>query len=282
MDLLITHLGGNNDDWRGAALCTVGILVLLAAVTGIAAVLGLTSEASRKMVHIAVGHYILLAFALIQHRNAVILPLLLFVILNALSLKTKLFAAMETKDRNTWGTVYYPAALAVCVYLWWDNDKTALAVAAMALAWGDGMAAAVGSRAIAAGTAIVYQNAWGNKRSVQGTLAHVMFATLGIAAALLLTFDHQRLVAESPLRTHFPSNVGLLADLVQQILGVKHAELAVSALSALSFAAPLGVLSAAVEACAWGDTDNVSIPLAVGFAWHTYASSSARKFLPAA
>lgn len=109
---------------------------------------GVGEEGTRKLVHIGVGHWMLVAIAIRDVRWAVIAPAA-FILLNYLSYRKGLFGAMErTKGSGGLGTVYYSVSLTILVlWLFREGQPRWPAVAGiLTMAWGDGLAAVVGER----------------------------------------------------------------------------------------------------------------------------------------
>jgi len=167
------------NDWLGALITVLGVLLLLAVVTALEKMLGLSKETSRKLIHIGVGHSLFIAFVFIEEKWIAAAPLLLFVLLNLLSLRNQMFAVMETEERKSYGTVYYPLALLILTVLSYDNKLT-LTISMLALAWGDGMAAVVGSK-----FGKHKYRIFGEPRSLEGSGAMLVFSFLTIGWALL-------------------------------------------------------------------------------------------------
>lgn len=115
----------------------------------------LPKEESRKFVHIGVSHWWLLAmFSFTSWKWAIIAPIA-FIFLNLFSWYTGLFNSMERGSRNIndLGTVYFPISLLALVLLTWHDNPIlpgitplAGAVGIMAMGYGDGFAALVGTR----------------------------------------------------------------------------------------------------------------------------------------
>ena len=100
---------------------------------------------TRKFIHIAVGMWAYGTVLLFRSRAWAVLPPLAFVGINALSYRRGLFKAMETGQKGHFGTVYFPLAFAVLIWLLWG--RPALLVASlMPMTWGDALAAVVGRR----------------------------------------------------------------------------------------------------------------------------------------
>jgi phytol kinase len=158
------------------------------AVIAIATVCGklfkLRPETTRKIVHIGVGNWILLAPLLFVHWYIAIIGPVCFIIINTLSYYKNIFSAMELQRSNA-GTIYYSVALTLIVaFFWlrtdqvyWLRDMRPFAVVGiLAMAWGDGMASVFGEK-------------WGKKlaidfgttrKSLAGSSAMLIFAFLTI------------------------------------------------------------------------------------------------------
>lgn len=83
---------------------------------------------------------------------------------------------MHDVDRPSYGTVYYPLALAGLVLFFFERQPMALVAGSMVLAWGDGLAALVGKRY---GKTFYVRGE--TKRSFEGSIA------LFLASFLVLT-----------------------------------------------------------------------------------------------
>jgi phytol kinase len=175
------------NDITGTVLTTAGVFGLIAAVTVLEKALSLSKETTRKLVHIGAGHALFLMYAMIENKWYAAGVMVLFTILNYISLRSNMFAAMETKERQSFGTVYYPLAMVILIVIFYDVDKIAIAVGMMALAWGDGMAAAVGSK-----YGKNKYNIYGQHRSFEGSAAALVFSLLAIVVVFLV-YGHMTL-----------------------------------------------------------------------------------------
>jgi phytol kinase len=194
---------------------------------------GLGKEGSRKLVHIAVGHYQFVAFATIGDKYIAAAPMAVFVVLNAISLRTKLFAAIETEARASWGTLYYPLALAILTLALYDVDRVAIGVGVVALAWGDGMAAIVGNS-----FGRHKYRVWSQTRSFEGS------AAMGLAS---------------------------FASIMVTLALMTGADVSAAAGSLARASAPLALAAALIEGTAWRDTDNLAVPLGVAALYHFHS-----------
>ena len=132
-------------EWIAAigTIVIVGIVLALLEWTG--KKLQVQPETIRKWIHIAVGHWVFLALAWMEHWYVAITPLLFFTLINLVTLKRGT-GRMNQVERVSYGTVYYPIALALLVLFFFEQEPMALVAGSMVLAWGDGLAALVGKR----------------------------------------------------------------------------------------------------------------------------------------
>ncbi|ACB62317.1 phosphatidate cytidylyltransferase [Exiguobacterium sibiricum 255-15] len=132
-------------EWIAAVgtIVIVGIVLALLEWTG--KKLQMQPETIRKWIHIAVGHWVFLALAWMEHWYVAITPLLFFTLINWITLKRGT-GRMNQVERVSYGTVYYPMALALLVLFFFEQEPMALVAGSMVLAWGDGLAALVGKR----------------------------------------------------------------------------------------------------------------------------------------
>ena len=138
--------------------------------------------AARKVIHIGVAHWWLVAMALMNDPWVASVGPASFIIINALSLRFKLLPAMdEGADRRNLGTIYFPVSLLVLVNLCWRGVMPLWVggIAVLVLGWGDGLAALVGEGNGAPGVRI-----WTGRKSAAGTF--LMF-TASLAVTLIFT-----------------------------------------------------------------------------------------------
>ncbi|MGE5590371.1 MAG: DUF92 domain-containing protein [Bacillota bacterium] len=230
-------------------------------VLGLAQILyrrGWGAEATRKLVHVSVGHIAIPLVALIQARSLAVAAPLAFVVINYLAWRRGLLPGMESHSRPTLGTVYFPASLAVLLVPLWPVQYRLLVLAAMMLmTWGDGLAAVVGQPR--------GRHLWsvgGEAKSLEGTLTML---GAGFASVFLSLWAAGQLWRELALR---PLDVFPAAAADAAVAG----PLGPGALAAFSLL--LAVVAALLEAISVRGTDNLSVPLgsaAVGVAllYHT-------------
>jgi phytol kinase len=100
-------------------------------------------EFSRKFVHITVGSFVAFWPFFLSWRTIQLLSLA-FIIVIALSLKLKLFQAIHSVQRPTWGEIFFALAVGVCALV--TKDKWVYAAALLQMSLADGMAAVFGVR----------------------------------------------------------------------------------------------------------------------------------------
>ena len=152
------------------------------AVLGLAAAArnrGAGAEVSRKLAHILLSNWILLALAVYQSAwSACILPAC-FILLNTISYRRGLFSGIEREEDNTPGTVWYAVSLFLLCLAGYSLGTPWIAACGMlAMGYGDGLGALVGRR-------------WGRSRfpepfagkSLEGMLTVLVFSALAVGAA---------------------------------------------------------------------------------------------------
>lgn len=182
---------------------------------------------TRKLVHIGVSNWWILAMLLFQSRAVALIGPISFIIINYISYRKHIFAAMEHEiPHNNLGTIYFPVSLTIMVLLTFEGPMpmTAGAGAILVLGYGDGLAAIIGNALSEKSRTIPLIS---RKKTVAGSTA--MFAASAAVLCLI------QALAGGGLET---------ADLL-----------------------PIALISAAaalVEAVTPYGLDNISIPLAVG------------------
>ncbi len=155
------------------------------AVLGIAAAakkLGASSEGSRKLVHILLSNWILLAFAVYDSAWAACILPACFIVLNFVSYKKKIFSAIEREENNTPGTVWYAVSLFLLVIAGYALDMPFAAAGGMlAMGYGDGLGAIAGR--LFGKMRFPYPYV---KKSVEGTAAVALFSGLAVFAACMI------------------------------------------------------------------------------------------------
>jgi len=181
---------------------------------------------ARKVIHIGVAHWWLIAMATMDDAWVASVGPTSFILINAAALRWRLLPAMDQgADRRNLGTVWFPVSLLVLVNLCWRGVMPAWVggIGALVLGWGDGLAALVGEGNGAPGVRL-----WGGRKSAGGSL--VMFAaSFAVTLAFTLGF--------SPRYRSLVPAIGVSTVIA-------------AAAAAVEFLTPLGL-------------DNLSVPLVV-------------------
>jgi phytol kinase len=142
--------------------------------------------ATRKVIHIAVAHWWLIAMAMMDDPWVASVGPLTFIVINALAIRYHLLLAMdEGADERNLGTVYFPISLLLLVNLCWRGVMPTWVggIGVLVLGWGDGLAALLGEKSESPGFRI-----WGGRKSVVGTAA-MFVASFVVTLAFTLVFS---------------------------------------------------------------------------------------------
>ncbi|MFW5688274.1 MAG: diacylglycerol/polyprenol kinase family protein [Spirochaetota bacterium] len=145
----------------------------------------ISASVTRKIVHIGVAHWWLLAMVFFDRWEFAIVGPVAFIFINLASYLFGLFPAMEHEKRSrNLGTVYFPISLLICMLLTWAGPIPIWmgGLAILVLGWGDGLASLVGEQR-ARGTFRVF----GNTKSVAGT-ATMFAASLAVTVVFTIVF----------------------------------------------------------------------------------------------
>ncbi len=166
-------------DARGIFLSFAYVLAVLLGCDLVRRLRRISADTTRKVVHIAVGMWIFPTLFLFRHWAWALLPPLVFAVLNALSLRFRLFGAIEVGEPS-WGTVLFPVSVALLLAIFWRIGRPEIAASGvMAMTWGDAMAAVVGRAFGKRGYSL-----WGKRKTWLGSLAFLSWSTLAITLTL--------------------------------------------------------------------------------------------------
>jgi phytol kinase len=135
-------------------------------------------EFSRKFVHVSVGSFVAFWPFFLSWRQIELLSIA-FVIVVALSKQLRVFQAIHSVQRPTWGELFFAVAVGVVALI--THDKWIYAAALLQMSLADGLAAVIGVRY---GNRLKYL-VFGHTKSVTGTLT--FFA---VSLAILLGVGH--------------------------------------------------------------------------------------------
>lgn len=184
-----------------------GLILSYAGIFGIIAVAqmfvkkGMSTSATRKLIHISVCHWWLLALLMFDSLAWAIIGPISFIIVNYISYRFALFRSMEHPEkRKNLGTIYFPVSLTILVTAVFSGFMPAAAasIGILSLGWGDGLGALAGEHLSACSSHIPallrkkYHLADGSTKSVAGSLAVfagsfvVALITLAVSSSLTL------------------------------------------------------------------------------------------------
>lgn len=140
------------NQWLGL-LVSYGFVFIVLGTAGLLARREIISgETARKVVHIGVANWILLAFFLFRDWYFALISPASFIVINFISWRLDLFKGMESGDKSP-GTVLFAVSLsALTGHFWWLWNSTGIdlryiaLMAMLVLGWGDGLAAVFGHR----------------------------------------------------------------------------------------------------------------------------------------
>lgn len=139
-----------NNDLIGLVASYAYAIGLIALAEALRRMLSVPQELTRKLVHIGAGMWVFGVLALFDHWQWGIVPFATFIGGNYLFYRYRVFGSMDSENSAP-GTVYFALAITVLFGLLWRPqgpvDRAPIAAAgAMALTWGDALAALVGRR----------------------------------------------------------------------------------------------------------------------------------------
>lgn len=169
-----------------------GVILSFVFVFGVLGVAGLllkrqvvSATVSRKLVHIGVAHWWLIAMYFFDDWRYAIVGPVAFILINLASYLFRLLPAMEheVRSRNL-GTVYFPVSLLVLVLLSWAGTMEiwVAGIGIMVLGYGDGFASLFGEQYARSNFRV-----FGNDKSVIGSLV-MFFASLAVVIVFIVAF----------------------------------------------------------------------------------------------
>ncbi|HKK49109.1 MAG TPA: hypothetical protein VJ932_08420, partial [Alkalispirochaeta sp.] len=104
------------DQWMGLAISYGFIFAVIGVAQALLRTGILGAAATRKVVHIGVAHWWIIAMLFIDDLMVALIGPVSFILINWYSYRTHVFAAMEhSEPRKNLGTVYFPVALTALV-----------------------------------------------------------------------------------------------------------------------------------------------------------------------
>ncbi len=166
--------------WQGGlVIAWLGFVLLLAQT--LYRVAPTSPEIVRKTVHIGSGNVILLAWWLNFPAVVGVAAAILAAFMAVLSYFLPIMPSINSVGRQSWGTFFYAVSIGVLIAWFWPLEQPVYAaLGILVMAWGDGLAGAIGQR--------FGQHPYqllGQKKSWEGSLT--MAAVSFVVALLLLT-----------------------------------------------------------------------------------------------
>jgi phytol kinase len=159
-------------------------------------------EFSRKFVHITVGSFVAFWPFFLSWRQIEGLSVA-FLLVVAVSKYLKIFQAIHSVQRPTWGELFF--AMSVGLVALATHDKWIYAAALLQMSLADGLAAVIGVRY---GNRLKYL-VFGHAKSVAGTLAFFV-----VSLAILLAVGHW---SNMPLGLHYALAISVLASILENL-----------------------------------------------------------------
>lgn len=104
----------------------------------------LSSEFTRKFIHLAVGVFIFFAPQIFERKTPILVLSALFIIVDMLAYRRRWIAAVHGTARNSFGTVFYPLSLFLLTFLLWDRSPVFVVASMMPMVFGDAIAGITG------------------------------------------------------------------------------------------------------------------------------------------
>ena len=152
------------NDWTLFGIIFTGIILVLGMAEFIRHYIKLAPESTRQFVHIFIG-LIVASGPLIFKANVQLMTLsILFIVINMILLMSGKVKSMHATERKSYGTVYFPMAVLIMSYFWWDKPISFI-LAIIVLTIADPTAAFIGKNGR---TTFI---PWRDKKSRRGSLA---------------------------------------------------------------------------------------------------------------
>lgn len=173
-----------NDHW--ALLISYAYVALIVGAAEIAQRrFAISSYLTRKIVHAAVGTWVLPTLFLFDSWWWAIVPPLTFLAVNALAMRRGAFRSIEGSDPHNYGPLFFPVAFVLVLPLFWaDHVKFAAGAGILCMAWGDPLASVVGK-------------AFGRRRfRIMGATKSLEGSAMMLVASLAAAFFATHLLAD--------------------------------------------------------------------------------------
>ena len=164
--------------WFALFISFVYVFAMLGLAEGLRRWQHYSADFTRKFIHISVGMYSILAVLLFEQREWAIIPPAAFIVINFLDWKFGVLQAMTSSDRSNLGTVYFPIAFVVIIWVFWERPGL-LVASLMPLTWGDALAAVIGRRYGRRSYTVL-----GSTRTMEGSAALLLLSVVACSITL--------------------------------------------------------------------------------------------------
>jgi len=194
------------NDWI-AFLAFFTVIMVFIGISEVARnILKMPPEVSRKFVHVMVGILVSLAPFFLQTKPPMVILGVIFIILNYVAIRKGSLKGMHTRDRVSFGTVYFPIAFTILVLFFWDRNIIIFIVSMLVLAVSDTLATLVGEKVNSKSKFIL----WFDKKSWPGSIAFFLSSVL----VIILSFPlYTYLLSSDPLPIIHLVSMALFASL---------------------------------------------------------------------
>ena len=156
------------NDWTLFGIIFTGIIIVLGIAEFIRHYKKWAPESTRQFVHIFIGLIVASGPFIFKVNIQLIALSILFIVINMILLISGKVKSMHATERKSYGTVYFPTAVLIMSYFWWDKPISFI-LAIIVLTIADPTAAFIGKNGR---TTFI---PWRDKKSRRGSLA--MFGT---------------------------------------------------------------------------------------------------------
>ncbi|MBN1153953.1 DUF92 domain-containing protein [candidate division KSB1 bacterium] len=198
--------------------------------------LHVNAEITRKFVHLITGIFIAMTPLILRSNLPVLSVAFIFIPINYYAIERNVLKSMHDTRQKSYGTVFYPLAFFILVYLLWDHYISILIAATLVLAIADTSAALVGNRIKNPITYILGSE----KKSVQGS------ATMLLLSAVIVFCCLQTLASKDGI--NIPVSYSIL------------------------YAVLTAIIATVCESISFKGSDNLSVPLGTAFTLHYLVS----------
>ncbi|NOZ57792.1 MAG: DUF92 domain-containing protein [Calditrichaeota bacterium] len=131
-------------DWAYFGLFFVVLFALVGAADVVRRALHWAPEVTRKSVHVITALLVATTPFLFQQKAPLVVLASIFVVVNYVGVRFRLFQGMHGTERQTYGTVFFPLAFIALLYWQWDRHPLIIVLAMLVLGLADTVAALVG------------------------------------------------------------------------------------------------------------------------------------------